>query len=164
MAKSIVGIFQRGDDAHGAAHDLLSQGISPEHISLIIGEAEEVNERNQDVKTSEAAGAMAAGSGAILASLTAFAIPAIGTVLAAGAAATGLGAALNAETDDEDAKLRHILQTTGLMEEQIGMHAQELRRGRAVLAVSADEDQSDLVADILRRQGGEHLDSRRRKV
>src|SRR5689334_9914438 len=102
MAKSIAAVFDRQDDAHSAAQELLKYGIAPERISVITGRNDEPATQEREVRGDQAVGAVAAGGGAALAGLTAFAIPAVGTVLAAGAAVAALSAALKAEDSDND--------------------------------------------------------------
>jgi hypothetical protein len=64
---------------------------------------------------------------------------------------------MKVDTDDQDVQLRQILQAAGLIEGQVEVYAQEIRQGRTLLAVSADDEQRDRVADVLYHRGGEHL-------
>jgi len=123
MTKSIVGIFQRRNDADNAAQDLVRQGIPAERISLLYGGEYDTTERSREVHADEAVGSVAAAGGAALAGLISFAIPAVGTVLGTSAVVAALGAKTAAEANDPNSHLRHVLQTMGLMDEQTEVYA-----------------------------------------
>lgn len=106
--KYIIGVYDTENEAIQAIEDLKRQGYSPDEISVIGKNRDEVNEINdatgtENTKTEEGLATGAATGGAlggivgILAGVGALAIPGIGPIIAAGPIAAGLtGAAVGA--------------------------------------------------------------------
>src|SRR5690349_13567766 len=104
MSKSIVGQFDTRASAEDAIRDLLSHGISADHVGMVSGERPSAQGKEHEVDSGEAAGAAAAGGAAAIAGLVGFALPGVGTALLAGAVgALGAAGAAGAEDENENA-------------------------------------------------------------
>src|SRR5579859_8220781 len=98
--KTVVGLFDRYEDAELAVNDLSSRGFGKDQISIAARESA-IRERvagGKEQAVAESAGAGAVGGtavgaiGGLLIGLGALVIPGIGPVIAAGTLATTLGA------------------------------------------------------------------------
>jgi uncharacterized membrane protein len=162
MPTTIVGLFEDYTDAKNAIQDLEALGLTRQEISVVASAAKTAAARESSEELIDGA-ADGAGAGAVagtaiggtlglLAGLGAIAIPGIGPVLAAGpliAAITGasVGAAVGAGTGG----LIGALVEEGISDDEASYYAEGVRRGGTLLTVRADSNQSDQVADILRR-------------
>ena len=96
--------------------------------------------------------------------LTTLVVPGIGILLGAATAVAALGiAAANSDTVayDRQVELEHVLVKLGFIPEQARGYADDVRQGRTLLAVDAQEEQTDLIADLMHRYGGQKLEFRR---
>jgi uncharacterized protein (TIGR02271 family) len=168
--KTIVALFDSISDAQDAVRDLVNAGIARDRISLIANDREgsygsgldRTTTMDQDDDLGNAGGGAATGAvvggigGAVLA-LSAFAIPGIGPVVAAGPLIAGLvGAGVGAAVGG----LVGALIDAGIPEEHAGYYAEGVRRGSALVAVEADETRVDDVVDILERYEPVNIDER----
>ena len=116
MAKTVVGLFDRFEDAQNAAQELVDNGIKRNDISLVANDARgqfknyRASDQSKpgDFKTQDSTGGTQGAEGAtagavgggvlggvvgLLAGIGALAIPGIGPVLAAGPLVAALGSA-----------------------------------------------------------------------
>jgi hypothetical protein len=172
---AVAGIFIKRDSARRAVRDLLSMGIAPNNLDLLIPGAETVSavpmaESEQPgmgrAVGSVVGGAVGIASGLSLGTLAAagFMIPGIGPVLgmgALGAAVLGLagGAAGGAVGEQVDRAL-----LDGLPKDEIFLYEDALRQGRSVvLCLARDEAERKEVRRVLRHEGAETIDAARRR-
>jgi hypothetical protein len=166
MTKSIAAIFTAQSDGHSAVQDLLQQNIAPDHIRMVAGSHPERAEQAKEAGAGEEAAAVAAGGSVALAGLSSLVLPGIGTLLTAGAAIAAINAAAaSAEDSDQDTRTPQLaLQRIGLMAEQASAYANDIQQGYTLVAVDAEDDQTDRIADIFHRYGGSKLDFRQREA
>jgi uncharacterized protein (TIGR02271 family) len=164
--KTVVALFDSMSDAQNAVRDLVNTGISRERITLVANNREgrsdledvrsttmergvnESYEDDVDAGGGAAAGAVVGGIGGAVLALSAFAIPGIGPVIAAGPLIAGLvGAGVGAAVGG----LVGALIEAGIPEEHAGYYAEGVRRGSTLLAVEADDSRVDDVVDIMNR-------------
>ena len=108
MTRTVIGLYDRLEDAQNAVSELVSAGFPREDISVVAADTEGkfktyVGEPGEDVgeggATGAGVGAAVGGLGGLLIGLGALAIPGIGPVVAAGPIASALiGAGVGAVT------------------------------------------------------------------
>lgn len=175
MPKTVVGLFDTFSEAQSAVQDLVEFGVRREEISLVardehgvIGEANEVGATG----AAEGAGAGAVGGSVVggalglLIGAGLLVIPGIGPVLAAGpiaaavgsaAAAVGAGA-LGAGIGAAAGGLLGSLMGAGITEGDAEAYVEGVRRGGTLLSVSAADNETDDVRQILVRNGAVDMD------
>jgi stress response protein YsnF len=162
MAKTVIGLFDRMDDARQLVQQLIAQGFEPDDISLVSRqEGEYVTERGEERSSGTAigagAGAALGGVGGLLVGLGALAIPGIGPVIAAGPLVTALaGAGIGAAAGGIIGALTDL----GVPEEEAHYYAEGVRRGGALVTVETDDQRADRAAEIMERAGAIDVDER----
>ena len=162
MATTVVGLYDRLDDAQNAVSELVSAGFSRENISIVAADTEGkfktyVGESGEEVGTGAGVGAAIGGLGGLLVGLGALAIPGIGPVLAAGPIASALiGMGVGAVTGG----LIGALVDAGVPEEQANLYAEGVRRGGTLVKVTAPEDRLEKAAEIMDRFNPIDVDQR----
>src|SRR5690349_1547921 len=179
MAKTVVGLFDRFEDAQNAAQELIDNGIDRNDISLVANDArgQFKNYRAADRSatgdfdtpdsTGGTQGAEGATAGAVsggvlggalglLVGIGALAIPGIGPVLAAGPLAAALGSAgagavAGAGIGAASGGLIGGLIGLGIPDEDANFYAEGVRRGGTLLAVRTSDDLAERAADIMSR-------------
>jgi len=170
MAKNVVGLFDSMSDAHGAVQELTNAGFTSDNISIVANNASG-DATNYDTTGSEAAdgagagavgGAVLGGLGGLLVGLGALAIPGVGPVIAAGTLATALGTtAVGAGLGAAAGGLVGALVGAGIPEDDANVYAEGIRRGGALVTVTANTDaEADRAADILDRYNVVDIDER----
>jgi hypothetical protein len=159
--KRITSVFDTRDGGQQAAQALLQHGIAPERLYLFVGSPVAGGEHKDDALAGEATGALV---GAGLTGLVTFAVPGIGILLGAATAVAALGITAASSDDvakDQSNELEHILVKLGFMPEQARGYVEDVRHGRTLLSVDAQEEQTDMIADLLHRFDGQKLEFRR---
>src|SRR5436190_15521940 len=160
MSKRITGVFATRDSGQQAAQSLLQYQIAPERLSMLAGAPATSEQHEDDVGIGEATSAVV---GAGLAGLTTLVVPGIGILLGAATTVAALGiAAATSEpvADDRQIELEPMLVKLGFLPEQARGYAEDVRQGRTLLSVDAEEQQTDLIADVMHRYGGQKLEFR----
>lgn len=168
MTKSIVAMFDTREQGERAVQALLDAGISAERLGMVAGNPREEakHAREQEVGAGESAGAAVAGGAAAIAGMVAVPLTGIGTaLLASGMGALGAlgGAAAEEKGAVEQDHLYEALLRSGLSKEQAQVYADDIRMGRTMVAVTADDGQTDLLHDLFKRQGAANIEFRRRE-
>lgn len=158
MTKSITAFFESQDDARSAVQELVKHNIAAERISLVSG-APDGSSTDEEAGTAPAAGGLASLG---LVGLSTFLLPGIGMIVAGGP----LAAAAAASTNDDDAthvdtRLHGALRGTGLTKESLQGYTERIMQGRTLVSVDADDEETDLIADVFHRHGGLGLTFRR---
>jgi uncharacterized protein (TIGR02271 family) len=162
MAKTVIGLFDRMDEARQVVQALIDHGFESDDISLVSrqeGEyvTERGDERTSGVAVGAGAGAALGGIGGLLVGLGALAIPGIGPVIAAGPLVTALaGAGLGATAGGIIGALTDL----GVPEEEAHYYAEGVRRGGVLVAVDTDDQRADRAAEIMERAGAIDVDER----
>lgn len=172
--KTVVGLFERAEEADQAIQALQKAGFNRNRFS-IIGRNEVVQrvdraEDNQEGtiqaedKLGVAGGAAIGGVTGLLLGLGALVIPGIGPVVAAGTIATALGtAAAAAGMGAVAGGLIGALTSQGISEEEAHFYAEGVKRGGILVVVEADEAHVPLAAQTLREAGAVEIAARRKQ-
>jgi uncharacterized protein (TIGR02271 family) len=159
--RTVVGLFDRFEDAQQVARALIDAGIQRDNISLIANDAKgeyskylpgERGETAENVGSGAVAGAgigaTVGGIAGLLAGLGALAIPGIGPVIAAGPIAAALaGAGIGAAAGG----LLGALTQMGIPEEHAKLYSEGVRHGGTLVLASVDDTRTDQVVDIMNR-------------
>lgn len=177
MAKTVVGLFDRFEDAQLAVDELIQRGISRNDISLVTNDASgrfaqfdrerAIGGDKMDDTAAEQAGSGAlagAGVGAgigLLVGLGMLAIPGIGPVLAAGPLATVLGStALGAGVGAASGGLIGPLVDAGVPRPDAEIYHEGVRRGGTLVIAHTSDDMAQDAIEILNRHGPVEIDER----
>jgi hypothetical protein len=161
MSKRITGVFDTQDGGRQAAQALLQHNIAPERLYMLAGQPVASTEQDDQPNAGEVVGA---SLGAGLAGLSSLLLPGIGILVGAAAAVATLGITGVSTADDaagQPVELEHVLTKLGFLQEHVRTYAEDVRRGRTLLAVDADDEQTDLIADVFHEHGGQKLEFRR---
>jgi hypothetical protein len=159
--RTVVGLYDRFEDAHNAVQELRNQGFGGEDINFISRDAKGDYLRElqgvNPIETEKTAGGATAGVGigavlggfaGLLAGLGALAIPGIGPVIAAGPIVSALaGAGLGAVSGG----ILGALVDMGIPKEHAHIYAEGVRRGGTLVTVRTEDQQVDRVLGILNR-------------
>lgn len=157
--RTVVGLYDRFEDAQKAVHALTDAGFDRNNISMVArdkdgeytrqldqrGEGEDVTD---GAATGAGIGAVLGGLGGLLVGLGALAIPGIGPVIAAGPlistlAGAGIGAAAGG--------IVGALVDLGIPEEHAQAYAEGVRRGGTLVTLRADDAKADQGVSIMNR-------------
>ena len=166
MATTVIGLYDRLEDAQNAVSELVSAGFPREDISIVAADTEgkfktyvgeSSAEGGEGMATGAGIGAAVGGLGGLLIGIGALVIPGIGPVLAAGPLASALiGAGVGAVTGG----LLGALVDAGVPEEQANLYAEGVRRGGTLVKVTAPEDRVDEANRIMDRFNPIDIDQR----
>ncbi|MGN7356922.1 YsnF/AvaK domain-containing protein [Paenibacillus sp. SAF-054] len=155
MTQKIVGVFASEQDATDAIQNLKDIGYRADDISVIGKNKADMNAIHDETGTKApegvaagaATGGVLGGVAGLLAGLGALAIPGIGPIVAAGPiAATLTGAAVGAGTGG----LVGGLVGLGIPEDQAKEYDSDVKSGRILVMVDADDTQENRVYTIFR--------------
>lgn len=172
MAKTIVGSFDRLDDAHEVVRALQEDGFPASDISIIANNIAgqygsegqlpgaapaTLSDTGAGAATGAAAGGVLGGAAGLVVGLMGLAIPGIGPIVAAGPLAAALaGAGAGAVAGG----LIGGLTGAGVPEEEAQVYAESVRRGGALVTVRAEDSRAELAAKILRSGGAVDIERR----
>ena len=166
MATTVIGLYDRLEDAQNAVSELVSAGFQRENISIVAADTEgkfktyvgtSSEEGGDGVATGAGVGAVVGGLGGLLVGIGALAIPGIGPVLAAGPLASALiGMGVGAVTGG----LIGALVDAGVPEEQANLYAEGVRRGGTLVKVTSPEDRVEEANRIMDRFNPIDIDQR----
>jgi hypothetical protein len=151
LKTTVVGLFNRAEDADRAIQSLKQSGIEETQISLLTREQTTPDIKNEYLSTQEevtfgrlagaATGATVGVFAGALIGLSAVAIPGVGPILSAGALATVLGSAVAGSGVGALAGglLVGSLARLGLPEEEAHLYAEGVKRGGVLVAVQTDD-------------------------
>ncbi|BAS28400.1 general stress protein [Limnochorda pilosa] len=161
MAKTVVGVFDRKEQAEQAVHQLKDEGYTEREIS-VVAKGEKGGDQgggNQggglDMSEGLTWGGALGGVAGLLAGVGALAIPGLGPLVAAGPlAATLSGAATGG--------IAGGLLDMGIPEERGNVYEDEVRQGRILCAVEVDDGEEETAESILRDNGAREVESHSR--
>jgi len=170
MATTVIGLYDRLEDAQNAVSELVSAGFARENISIVAADTEGKfktyvgapgDEAGEGAAAGAGVGAVVGGLGGLLVGLGALAIPGIGPVLAAGPIASALiGAGVGAGVGAVTGGLIGALVDLGVPEEQANLYAEGVRRGGTLVKVTTPEDRSNEANRIMDRFDPIDIDQR----
>jgi stress response protein YsnF/uncharacterized membrane protein len=162
MAKTVIGLFDRMNEARQVVQELIDHGFERDDVSLVSRqEGEYVTNRGEGRSSGTAigagTGAALGGVGGLLVGLGALAIPGIGPVIAAGPLVSALaGAGIGAAAGGTIGALTDL----GVPEEEAHYYAEGVRRGGVLVAVETDDQRADRAAEIMERAGAIDVEER----
>lgn len=156
MAKTVVGLYNRLDQAQEVVNELVTAGIERENISMVASDSKgehasqlQADEtQKKDPVSGAGMGAAVGGLAGLLVGFGAMAIPGLGPAVAAGPLVAALsGAGVGAVAGG----IAAALVDAGVSEADADIYAEGVRRGGTLLTVYASNEQADLAADIMNR-------------
>ena len=157
-----VGVFDDRSDADLAAQDLRAKGFTDDQIGYAWRD-EEGKTRTEGNQSGKMA-ASGAGTGVVLGGLigagAALLIPGIGPVVSGGLLASALaGGATGAVVGGVSGGITGALVGMGVPEDEAKYYGDQVRDGRTLMTVKADDRYSD-ASDIIRRRKGYDFETR----
>jgi hypothetical protein len=162
MKETVVALYDRMEDAQAVVSALKDAGFSGSDISLVAHDLEgkhgqtlvKVDEKHGGAaKGGATAGAVLGGIGGLLVGLGALVIPGIGPVIAAGPLAVGIaalvGVGAGAVAGGVAGGLLGALAGLGIPHEEAQYYAEGVRRGGALVSVTADDSRIDQARRVL---------------
>ena len=178
---NVVGVFDSAAEAHSAVQQVVNSGFDREQISLLSQNVQQAKLRDtstgitaagqsaQDSRNDTSGalkgagiGAALGGLGGVLAGIISFAVPVVGSVVAAGPIAAALagglgGAGLGAAAGG----LIGALTDLGIPEEEATHYQEQVGRGKTLVVVNtADDAFAERAADILELSGAASIAGR----
>ncbi|HHW00929.1 MAG TPA: hypothetical protein GXX36_15440 [Clostridiaceae bacterium] len=163
MAKTVVAIFRDRDNAEKAARQIKEQGFRTEDISIIARQEGEGDKGvtatmkaggpvNDNISDGVISGGILGGLAGLLIGAGSMVVPGLGIVAAAGPI-TGLlaGAATGGIVGG--------LVDLGIPEKRGQAYEHDIRAGKILFSMKAEEDKIDSIASILRNNGAESVDT-----
>jgi hypothetical protein len=169
MTSTILATYDTVEHAQRAIQDLTDSGFKRSDIGLALHDKYNVHDRlgtDDDVSGGEGAsfGATIGGVLGAVVGLGAIVIPGIGPIVAAGPLAAALGAltgaAVGATTGAVTGGITASLLDMGVSEEDAHYYAESVRRGAALVSVTAHENDRERATSILQRHNPIDIDSR----
>ena len=160
MIKTVIGYFDRAQDADRATRDLRELGFDDADINVVVsnvsqGDAETdlpiIGDGRGPVARGAVAGGVLGGAAGLAVSLVGFAIPGIGPILSAGPIVAALAAAgAGAVAGGVIGRLNDL----GIEKREAALYAEAVRaRGGTLITLRADESRADEASAVLRAAG-----------
>jgi len=161
-----VGVFDDRNDADLAAQDLRAKGFRDDQIGYAWRDDEGKTRTEGDAQGNKSGklAASGAGTGVVLGGLigagAALLIPGIGPVVSGGLLASAIaGGATGAVVGGVSGGLTGALVGLGVPEDEANYYNDQVRDGRTIMTVKADDRYSD-ASDIVRRRNGYDYETR----
>jgi hypothetical protein len=157
-----VGVFDDRSDAELAAQDLREKGFTDDQIGYAWrdDEGKTHTEGNKSGKMAASGAGTGVVLGGIIGAAAALLIPGIGPVVSGGLLATALaGGATGAVTGAVAGGISGALVGLGIPETEAKFYDQQVRDGRTLMTVRADDRYAD-ASDIVRRRKGFDYETR----
>ena len=152
---TVIGVFDNKESAKNALNEIRNSGITDDKISMVAKDDQaENNDENmgQDLSDGTATGGALGGIAGLVAGAGALAIPGIGPIIAAGPIAAGL-------TGVAAGGLAGGLMDLGIPEERGEHYENEVKSGKILAAIEANEDKIDDASSVLRDNGASDVES-----
>ncbi len=165
MSKTVVAIFERHDYAENAAREIKEQGLRTEDISIVAKQGDEHEENNtqatmgtlgqaanDNISDGVITGGLLGGLAGLLIGAGSMIIPGLGIIAAAGPI-TGL------LSGTVTGGIVGGLVDLGIPEQRSRQYETDIRAGKILFSMEAQDDTIDEVASILRENGAKSVDS-----
>ncbi len=174
MTQTILGVFQKRENAESAIKQLKDFHYDAKDISIIMRDSVVANAVASDTGASVASGAVTgAATGGVLGGLAgllvgigAITIPGLGALFIAGPIAAAIGLTGAAATTVSGAMTGALaggllggLVSLGIPEEEAKVYEQRIREGAILLAVPVLSDQENHVREVLEANGADQIRS-----
>ncbi len=161
MAKTVVGLFDDIHDAEAVVRELIDEGASKEHISLVRTGSDAFAHTfagtSPGTTTSGAAvGGERSDLGSLLTNTKTVTLPGIGSTYVAGP----LSSSLSRDSANDRHVLIDELTERGVADTDARFYAEGVRRGSTLVVLRVYDEDADDVADIMERHGATDLHSR----
>jgi len=163
MARTVVAIFRDRNNAESAARQIKEQGLRTEDISIVArqeGEGDKGTSAtmkaggpvNDNISDGVVSGGILGGLAGLLIGAGSMVVPGLGIIAAAGPI-TGLlsGAATGGIVGG--------LVDLGIPEKRGQAYEHDIKAGKILFSMKADDDKIDSIASILRNNGAESVDT-----
>lgn len=165
MSKTVVAIFDRHDSAEKAAREIKDQGLRTEDISIVAKQDDETEgtntqatmstlgkPKNDNISDGVVTGGILGGLAGLLIGAGSMVIPGLGIVAAAGPITGLLSGAVTGG-------IVGGLVDLGIPENRSRQYETDIKAGKVLFSMKAEEDTINRVASILRENGAESVDS-----
>jgi uncharacterized membrane protein len=173
MTKTIIGLFDSLNAAQDVVKDLVDNGFTHDHISLVSQETEQtqaVGEPHEEDAAGRGAmsGTLLGGALGLLVGTGLLVIPGIGPVLAAGPIAAAIGTmtaavgatAIGAGVGAATGGLAGALIGEGVSEDDAQSYTEAVRRGGRLVMVQAEAGEAERAHTIMQRHGAANIRER----
>jgi uncharacterized protein (TIGR02271 family) len=158
---NVIGVFDNSSQAQAAVERMINAGIDRDQISLVSRDAEHDKNRDETTEHTSGAGkgagigAALGGIGGLIAGIAGLAIPGVGPIIAAGPIAAAIGGMLGgAGLGAAAGGLIGALTDMGVPEEDARHYEDQVRQGKSLVTVRADNDnEADRASNIMQVQG-----------
>jgi len=163
MSKTVVAVFRDRDSAESAARNIKEQGLRTEDISIVARQEGEEDRGvsgtmkaggpvNDNISDGVISGGVLGGLAGLLIGAGSMVIPGLGIIAAAGPIAGLLsGAATGGIVGG--------LVDLGIPEKRGQAYEHDIKAGKILFTMRAEEDKVDSIASILRNNGAESVDT-----
>lgn len=169
MAKTIVAIFNNEDNAQRAAEQIKEQGLRTDDISIVVKQRNEENSnnmtmqqnagrensmemKNDNISNGLVTGGILGGAAGLLIGAGSMVIPGLGIVAAAGPITGLLSGAVTGG-------IVGTLIDLGIPENRSSKYEKDVREGKILFSMKADEDKIDEISEILKNNMAESVNS-----
>ena len=161
MAQTVVGIFESQEHAENAAREVKDQGLRADDISIIAKEDEGNNQQmfnrgegaeNDNISDGTVTGGVLGGVAGLLLGMGTMVIPGLGVIAAAGPIAGLLSGAVTGG-------IVGGLVDLGIPEEAGKRYEAEIKQGKILWSMQADDENAEQVADILSNAGADDVEA-----
>jgi stress response protein YsnF len=161
LMPNVIGLFDNSSQAQQAIERMINAGIDRDQISLVTRDSDHDKRRDATTEHTSGAGkgagigAALGGVGGLIAGIAGLAIPGIGPIIAAGPIAAAIGGALGgAGLGAAAGGLIGALTDMGIPEEEARDYEDQVRQGKILVTVRADnDDEADRASNIMQLQG-----------
>lgn len=166
---NVIGVFDNSSQAQQAIERMINDGIDRNQISLVSRDSgqhragDATTEQTSGAGKGAGIGAAVGGVGGLIAGIVGLGIPGIGPILAAGPIAAAIGGALGgAGLGAAAGGLIGALTDMGVPEEEARHYEDQVREGKVLVAVRADDDdEAERASNIMEVQGAVDVEGRR---
>lgn len=162
---TVVGVFERYEQADGALKELNEMGFGRDEISVVAPEEKvrgKLSRDNQTAGQTATTGAIFGGLAGLLIGVGTIVAPGVGTVLTAGALATALGTtAAGAGIGAAAGGIRGSLREMKVPEADAKILEEGIRKGGILVAVIAGENNIQAVKEVMKKWDTNALEVRR---
>ncbi|MDK2835850.1 MAG: hypothetical protein PWP21_627 [Thermosediminibacterales bacterium] len=150
MDKTVIGVFDSRDKAENAVNEMRNSGFTENEISIVAKNQE--GEETDSVADGTTTGSVLGGMAGLAVGAGALAIPGLGPIIAAGPIAGMLSGAASGG-------IAGALIDWGIPEERGREYEEELRQGKILATVRADESKIQDAANIFRKNGAKDVET-----
>lgn len=164
MSKTIVGLFDQQSYAENAARQVKDQGLRTDDISIVARQGDDKTDRtsatmkaggravNDNISDGVVTGGILGGLAGLLIGAGSMVIPGLGIIAAAGPITGFLSGAVTGG-------IVGGLVDLGIPENRSRQYETDVKAGKTLFSMRADEDKVDRIAEILRSNGAISVDT-----